>query len=326
VYVTFVQLDPTTLNYTGTLTLRPGLSAISVGLTDTNTPTGVGALGSNSITFNSGDSQHQTTFQPSGTTAGTAVIGFAGTLPGFSTPSNYATTTFTVTAPAMSLQAVTIGNYMQNTTYVSLAVAVPSGGKTVMVSAPTGSSILLSTSASAVGTSSLSFNLAEGQSSTPTFYVQSQGGGAGTVNLTISAQGYTTSTGAVTIYPSGFALQGSNFTTSLGSNPTTLTIVPAALDPTFLNIYQVQELVPNVQTLLAALGSTATGTLQLTTQSGTMPVGQFSLNSVTFMGDDNPNFLTSSFEPLNAGTGLITITSSVGFTNASTQITATVTQ
>jgi hypothetical protein len=99
-------------------------------------------------------------------------------------------------------------------------------------------------------------------------------------------------------------------------NPTTLTIVPAALDPTYHNIYQVQELIPN-------LPIAATGTLQLTVQSGTT-VGSFSLKSVTFKGDDNPNYLTSSFIPKSVGTALITITSSTGFTNASSQITATV--
>jgi len=328
VYVTFVQLDPTTLAPGIALTLRPGLTTFNVGLTDTNTPANVGTLGSNSISFASGDSQHQTTFQPNSSgSGGTAVIGFGtNSGVGYSTPSNDATTTFTVTAPGTSVQAVTIGNYMQATTSGSLAVQAPTGGVTVTVSAPSG--ILLSTSASAVGKTSLPFTLSAGQSSTPTFYVQSQGGGAGTVNLTISAPGYTNGTGVVTVYPSGFALQGSNFTTTVGDNPTTLTIVPAALDPTYLNIYQVQELVPNVQTLLAALAppSTATGTLVFTYQSGTNPVGMFSLNSVTFIGDDNPNFLTSSFVPENAGTGLITITSSPGFTNASTEITATVNQ
>jgi hypothetical protein len=71
-----------------------------------------------------------------------------------------------------------------------------------------------------------------------------------------------TSIAAITVYPSGFALQGGNFTTHVSDNPTTLTIVPAALDPMFLNIYAVQELIPNL--LLAAAG-----TLQLKVESGT---------------------------------------------------------
>ena len=192
------------------------------------------------------------------------------------------------------MQAVTVGDYMETTTYGTLQVGDPSGGVKVTITAPSSGTMLPSTSASVKGTASISFTLAAGASSTPTFYVQSQGGGAGTVTLTISP-GYANGTCAVTVYPSGFALQGRNFTTHLTDNPTTLTIVPAALDPMFLNIYQVQELVPNVTALLAPV--TPTGTLMLTVQSGTPPVGMFSLNSVTFKGDDSPNFLTSSFVP-----------------------------
>jgi 6-phosphogluconolactonase (cycloisomerase 2 family) len=323
VYVYFAQLNPSTLAYAGqTLILRPGLSSITVGLTNTDTPAGVGTLASNSLVFNPGDTSHQTTFQPA--VAGSAVIGFSSTLAGYATPSTNATTTFTVTTPTSSVLAVTVGNYMETTTNGTLQVGAPSGGVTVTISAPSTAKTLLSTSASVKGNTSISFTLAAGSSSTPTFYVQSQGGGAGTVTLTISAPGYANGTGTVTVYPSGFALQGSNFTTTLTDNPTTLTIVPAALDPTFLNIYQVQELVPNVTTLLAPI--TPTGTLALTVQSGTAPVGMFSLNSVTFVGDDNPNFLTSSFVPESVGSALITITSPAGFSNASTEITATVTQ
>jgi 6-phosphogluconolactonase (cycloisomerase 2 family) len=323
VTVTFSQLDPNTLDYAGTLTLSPGVAPVTVTLKETDSPAGVGSLSSTALVFNPGAQQVQSNYKPTGTVAGTSLI--SATYPSsFKIPTDYANTTFTVTAPATYIQPVTIGNYMQATTYAYLAQPVPTGGRTVTITAP--SSLLLSTSDTVKGTSSLSFNLTAGQSSTPTFYVQSQGGGAGTVDLSIALPSYAPGAGAVTVDPSGFALQGSNFTTTTGDDPTTLTIVPAALDPTYLNIYQVQELVPNVTTLLAALHtpSTPTGTLALKVESGTAPVGAFSIGSVTFKGADNPNFLTSSFEPKDAGTALITITSPAGFTNASTEITATV--
>jgi 6-phosphogluconolactonase (cycloisomerase 2 family) len=314
VTVYFAQLAPTTLALVTESTLRPGLAAITVGLTNTDTPAGVGTLGSNSIVFNSGDTSHQTTLKPA--VAGTAVIGFSSTLAGYSKPSTDATTTFTVTAPSLTMVPITIGNYLQATTYVYLGAAAPAAGAKVTITAP--SSILLSSSAATKGTGSISFTLTDGESSTPSFYVQSQGGGAGSVNLTISAPLYATGTGVVTVYPSGLALQGSNFTTTLGDNPTTLTIVPAALDPQYLNIYAVQELIPN-------LPMPVTGTLHVTPEpAGSTPAGTLSVSSVTFKGDDNPNFLTSSFEPKAVGTALITITSPTGFSNASTQITATV--
>jgi len=311
VTVSFAQLNPGTLTFYNWATLRAGVSAV-VPLKETDTPAGVGSLGAASISFSGGNTSHTTTYQPKA--AGKSVIGF-GTLPaGYSVASNYASTTFTVTAPTITLQPVVVGNYMQTTTYGYLQVGAPTGGRTVTITAP--SSILLSTSPSTKGSSTLTFNLAAGQSSIPSFYVQSQGAGTGTMNLSVTASGYANGTGTVTVYPSGFALQGSDFTTHLSDNPTTLTIVPAALDPTFHNVYQVQELIPN-------LPIAATATLQLTVQSGT-GVGTFSLKSVTFKGNDIPNYLTSSFVPKSVGTALITVISSTGFTNASSQITATV--
>jgi hypothetical protein len=130
------------------------------------------------------------------------------------------------------------------------------------------------------------------------------------------APGYANGTGIMTLDPSGFALQASDFTTHLTDNPTTITVVPAALVPTFLNVYAVEQLRPNQPNTKA--------TLTLTDQSGTSPVGKITLNPVTFQGDDNPNSQTTSFQPLNAGSTLIKITSPAGFTNASTQVTATV--
>jgi hypothetical protein len=335
VSVTFVQLDPATLNFAGELTMRPGASA-AVTLTETDTPGGVGSLGTTALDFVAGDMTHTTTYQPTGHVSGTSVIGTK-PLAGYSTPNDYATTTFTVAAPAIYVQAATVGNYLQASSSGGLGVAPPTP-TVVTISAPTtGPALLLSTSESSVGMNSISFTVPAGQTSIPTFYVQSQGGyveptggGTVTINLSVSAPGYMTSTAPITLYPSGFALQGSNFTTTTGDNPTTLTIVPAALDPTYLQIYQVQELVPNITTLLRGLTppSTATGTLVCTEQpSGTCASGTFTVPSVTFAGNDNPNFLTSSFVPKVSGTGtfLISITSAKGFTNASSNITATVT-
>jgi 6-phosphogluconolactonase (cycloisomerase 2 family)/HSP20 family molecular chaperone IbpA len=313
VYVTFSQLDPGTSNYVTTLTLRPGAPAVSVGLSNSNTA--VGTLGSNSIVFNPGASQLQTTFTPTGTASGVATIGFSSTPSGYSTPGNYATAVYTVTAPATSVVATTIGKNLQTTTYGYLAQPVPAGGRTVTVTSSDTTKFLLSATGTSTGTGTLTFNMAAGQQYTPTFYVQALAG-SGTATVNISAAGYANGTGTMTLYPSGFALQASDFTTHLSDNPTTLTVVPAALDPTFLNVYAVQQLRPNQPNTKA--------TLALTDQSGTSPVGTITLNPVTFQGDDTPNSQTTSFQPLHAGSTLIKITSPSGFSNASSQVTATV--
>jgi 6-phosphogluconolactonase (cycloisomerase 2 family) len=314
VSVTFEQLDPTTLNYVGVpLALRPGLGTVNVALKNSNTA--VGTLGSSSIAFVAGNSNVSTTFTPTGTAAGTAVISFNGTPSGFSTPSNYQTATFTVNAPPITIQPVTVGKNLQTTTFVTLGAAVPAGGRTITIQSPNSALAVLSSSPATTGTTTLTFTLAAGQSATPQFYVQAHSG-SGTVTLTASSPGYANGSGVITLYPGGFALQGSNFTTHLTDNPTTLTIVPAALDPTFLNVYQVQLLNPNQPNTAA--------TVTLTDQSGTSPVGKVTLNPVLFQGDDSPNLRTTSFQPLHAGSTLIKVTSPSGFSNASSQITATV--
>ncbi len=126
VYVTFVQLDPSTADYTQTLTLRPGASPVTVGLSNSNTA--VGTLGSSSIVFNPNNSQLQTTFTPTGTASGVATIGFSSTPSGYSTPGNYKTAVFTVNAPAINVVAATIGKNLQTTTYGYLAQPAPTGG------------------------------------------------------------------------------------------------------------------------------------------------------------------------------------------------------
>jgi large repetitive protein len=313
VTVTFAQLDPTTLNYTGTLTIRPGLGATTLGLSNSNTS--VGSLGSSSIVFNPGDSSKATTFTPTGTAAGTATISASSTPANFFAPSNNKSAIFTVTAPAINVVAATIGKNLQTTTYGTLAQPAPTGGRTVTVTSSDTTKLLLSTSPATTGTGTLTFTVAAGQQSIPTFYVQALTG-SGTATVKISAAGYADGIGTMTLYPSGFALQASNFTTHLTDNPTTLTIVPAALDPMFHNLYQVQLLRPNQPNTKA--------TVTLTDQSGTSPVGSITLNPVVFQGNDNPNSQTTSFQPLHSGTTLIQVTSPAGFTNASSEATATV--
>jgi hypothetical protein len=84
----------------------------------------------------------------------------------------------------------------------------------------------------------------------------------------------------------------------------------------FLNI-EVQRFIPNPPT--------PTAMLILTVETDTT-LGTFSMNPVTFKRADNPNFLTCSFVPKGVGTALIKITfpKTLGYSNASTEITATV--
>jgi hypothetical protein len=70
---------------------------------------------------------------------------------------------------------------------------------------------------------------------------------------------------------------------------------------------------------------TVTLTDQPSQGSGPSKVGQITQNPVTFNGDDNPNQQITSFQPIAAGQTLLQLTSP-GFSNSSSEVTATVTQ
>jgi hypothetical protein len=319
VSVLFAELNPTTLSYSSTLAyLSPGATAVTVNIAN-DTPA-TGTLGATSVTINPGQDSSYTTFLP--VAAGTANIRITATPSGYTTPGNDQVTTFTVTEPSSGVTAVTVGKNLQSTTYGTLGVGAPSGGITVLLTSADSTKVLLSKSATTVGTASISYNLTSGQSQTPSFYVQAIGNPGTaqnpvTVAIMISAPGVANGSGNVTIVPSGFVFQTSNFTTHVTDTATTLTIVPSALDPTYLTSTAVQQIQPGLTNIPAMV--------TLTDQSGTSPVGSITVNPVTFNGADSPNSRTTSFQPLNVGSTLLGLTSP-GFTTSSSQVTATVIQ
>ena len=180
VYIYLAQLDPATLAYTGQiLTLRAGATPVTIGLTNTDTPAGVGTLGSNSVVLKPGNSHVQTTFQP--TAGGTATIGFASTPAGYSAASNDNTTTFTVTTPNSSLilcniysitgtGSGTIGYNSACASSISPAAAAPLGGRKVTLTSNS-ANLLLSTSATTVGSASITLTVS-GSTTANQFYAQ----------------------------------------------------------------------------------------------------------------------------------------------------------
>lgn len=207
---------------------------------------------------------------------------------------------------------------MMALTYVQLATGAPSDNFPVTISVNDQTQLLLSSTGQDVGVSSVTFNLSQGQTQTPQFWVYALGN-PGSAGLSVSATGYNGG-GTATIDPSGFIFDNQNFTTTLSSAPTTIYVQPAVLDPVYLSPIAVQQLRPGMTNTQV--------TITLTDQpnsGGPSKVGTITVDPVVFNGADNPNLQITSFQPLGVGQTFLQLTSP-GFSSSSSQVTATVTQ
>jgi hypothetical protein len=276
----------------------------------------VGAIVGSPVTFNPNDTNKTVPFDPAA--AGTSQIQVVPPA-GFSTPSNARTITATVTAPALTVSSLTIGKDLQSSGSVSLGAPAPTGGLQITLTSGDPSKVLLSTSATALGTGQITLGVNQGASSTSSFFVQALDS-TGPVTLTASALGYTAGTGTITLAPSGFVIHPSllgNFTTTTLSGNTNVPIHSALLNATTLAFAGTQALRGG----LAPVSVSVTAT----DLSGGPGVGAIVGSPVTFNPNDTNK--TVPFDPAAAGTSQIQVVPPAGFSTPSNTrtITATVT-
>lgn len=307
VYVQPVFLSPGTLNVVGNASLAPGIGSVAVPIVSSNTSVGTVTT---PITFNPGDSSDFASFQP--INAGSSALTIS-TPAGFSTPSNAATQqiTATVTAPPINVQtnSLATGLGLQVATYTYLSISPPAGVTVTLTSSNPGA-VLLSKSLTAAGTGTITFNnITNGQ--TLSYFVQ--GTGLGSSTITISAPGYSSNTVAVAADPSSFIFASSSFSTTTFSPTTNVYAQPVILAPGVLTVIGTGYLAPGAP-VTVPITSSIPGVGTVTTP-------------ITFNPGDSSDFAV--FQPVGAGSTVLTISTPGGFTvpsQASTQIiTATVT-
>jgi hypothetical protein len=302
-----VIVQPAVLTTAGTLDayqeLRAGLAPVSVNLTNTDVEgANIGALSGTSVIFNSTEITKKVQFDPAN--AGRARIG--ATAPtGFATPTTGASFLVIVNAPNISLGNVTIGKDLQVTHNASLAERAPV--TTPMTITSDSPDVRLSASRTALGSQSLTFQIAAGGSSVPTFYVQSLAG-AGTATLTASAPGYNTKTVAITLRASGFAV--STASSGIGGNVATTTFAAnfaVKITPVMLTaqgqvdgIYELRAGFAPVQIAASVTDLAGSG------------VGSLLGNPVTIGANESEK--TMQFDPQTAGRARVAITQPAGFT------------
>jgi hypothetical protein len=193
---------------------------------------------------------------------------------------------------------------------VSLSAAAPPGGLAVTLTSPDPARVLLSTNPAAVGQASIVLNVPAGQFGTPSFHVQGLQDN-GTVNVTVTASGYTGDTVVVTLTPSGFIINSpSSISTNTRAGNTNVQITAARLNA---------ALVPQFNQALRG-GLTVNVSV---TASGT--AGTITTSPLTFTG--GVSAINTAFDPVEEGSSTITVSVPAGFSTpaASRQITATVT-
>ena len=291
----------TSLAYVSNGTISPGVGTITLPIT--NSSTSVGAVTS-PLTFNPGDTQQNATFTPAG--AGTTTLTLS-TPAGFSTGTQYQTSTFVVTAPPINQSDVTAGVKLQSGTGIGLSLTSPNP-VTITVTSSNPAVALLSTSQTAVGSASLTFpNATSGPGA---IYVQ--GISTGTATLTTSASGFQTATNTITVVPSGFVLNNSSFTTTTFSGPNGVSVVPALLDQN-LNYAGYGTLSPGAGTVTVSLTDSNSG------------IGTLTNVPLSFTAPSGGQYAT--FTPVAAGATTLSLVPTPGFTtpNNDQSIVATVT-
>ena len=301
-------LIPGTLTVLGYGAINPGVGSPQVAVA--SSVTSVGTVTS-PVTFNAGDSSGSFAFQP--VNAGSTVLSI--TQPGgFSTPAPIGNQqiTATVTAPPIGVQTASIatGANLQVATYAFLSTAPPAPVTLTVTSNNPGIAVV-STAPLVLGGATVTFP-GTANSAAKSYYVQ--GISVGSTTLTISAPGFISATVNVAVDPSGFVIYSPNsIATTTFSSPSTVTIFPAVLNSGVLTVLGYATLNPGVSASVPVTSAaTAVGTV-------TTPVN-FSPGSSSG---------TFTFQPVGAGSSLLSLGAVAGFTTpsqvATQQITATVT-
>ncbi len=275
------RLNPLTMNYTDTQSVRGGLS---VDVDVLSSLPSVGDMTVNPVTFQNGELFELTGFQP--LSAGTTTISLV-TPPGFDTPAHFQSIVATVSAQGITLTNQTVGDDLQQGMGGQLSSPAPAGNLEVTITSADPSRLLVSNNANTAGAVSTMVTVNAGSTSLPTFYVQALDD-AGTVDITATAPGYGPGTATITLQPSGFIIwTPGSFNTTTFAAPTTVQLRSVRLNPTTLNYVTDQP----VRAGIAPVG--------VDVLSSDTNVGVMTTSPVVFNG--NQFFVNTSFDPLIAG-------------------------
>ena len=249
---------------------------------------------------------------------------------GFITPSFGGTLAATVTPLTLSGLPVTVGKGLEASTTIAIngGIVDPSGQSSIALTITGNNGIQVAKKATDAGSSSIAYTggsaIATGHTSSPPFFVYGTGSGNGsitaTATLTSPSGTFTFSpvTVPVTVNPSGFVISGPNgmasdFSTTLGTGVSTITVSSALLD--------------SQNNFIQPMPLNGNAAANVTVSMGTSGVGTLNPASVNIPAGSGSG--TTVFTPAGAGTTLLTAAEPSGFnvpqSPALNQLNATVT-
>jgi hypothetical protein len=300
--------------------LQPIRTGFSTTVPLTNTSPSVGTLAPTSVTFNGGDSSNTTIFTAAntGSTSQASATLTAGVPAGFSLPAaNANSVTAFITGAGILPCNTTVGKSLEAVCQITLN-GTASNLLNVTVTSNNPTKLLLSNTPDGAGQTQITVTVATGHSLSAPFYVFGLDS-TGTPTYTATATGFGTTTGTVTLAPSGFIISGPNlgfdFTTNTAS-PVTIAVYSALLTPT--GDFSAGQ---NV-----AGGLSFNVNMTATDIAPAAGVGSLNPSQVTIAGGVGSAF--STFQPLSVGSTTLAVVQPSGFTvpNQYSSVKATVNQ
>ncbi len=279
--------------------LRGGV-VVDVPFLSSNTT--VGVITVSPVRFQNGAGSVSTQFDPLSVGTTTASVGtpilISGTTTPFTPAGSFNSTAITVVAPTINANPqTTLGEDLQVPATISLQNAAPNALTVTATSSAPGVAVVSNSGAVAGGVSQ-NFPVAAGANNAGTLWVQ--GLAQGTTQITLSAPGYQNEIINMTVVPSGFYIfSPGSITTTAGAGNTNVTIRPAALNATTLNVFSNQQIRAGRAPVAVNLTLSNPGT------------GAMTVNPVVF--DPGALTVTTQFDPSAAGSGTLTVDVPAGF-------------
>jgi hypothetical protein len=290
-----------------TVNMQQVCTQITTSVPLTVSPSTLGTLSANPLTFSGGVSSVALNFKASTVSTGTGTVSITSQPSGFTTPTTGTSVGFTITPSGFTLPTLTVGNDLQVQTAITVNGSSASASTITLQSLNPAQLQFYNTETgtgkgeTGTASGSVTLTIPAGATQSSNFWVRGYGA-PGTVGYTITSSAFGNTSGSVTIGQSGLVIAtpggpDANFSLSPGSSFADLTIETALVNSSGSPL-QLQEVA-------------ADQSISVTVTSSNLSTGTISSSPITIAGATTG--ATTTFSPLSTGTSTITAAGSNGF-------------